>query len=98
MVLKGRTFPKYIDRTVEGFDINNLLEVITREQELEEESTEDENKHKKVFTLRQMNTQLQARVSRYFTAEEVEAEEAIQVEITGKGKGKEVPAGLWNIL
>jgi hypothetical protein len=44
-----------------------------------------------------MNIWSQARVSRYFIAEEVEVEEAIQVEIIGKGKGKKVPRP-WNIL
>jgi hypothetical protein len=45
-----------------------------------------------------MNTRSQTRVSRYFTAEEVEEEEAIQAIDIGKGKEKEVPTGPWNIL
>jgi hypothetical protein len=46
-----------------------------------------------------MNTRSQTRVSRYFTAAEVEANEAIQeAKDTGKGKEKEVVLGLSNIL
>jgi hypothetical protein len=45
-----------------------------------------------------MNTRSQARVSRHFTAGEVEEEEAIQAIDIGRGKGKGIPAGPWNIL
>jgi len=45
-----------------------------------------------------MNTRSQAQVSRHFTAEGVEEEEAIQAIDIGEGKGKEVPAEPWHIL
>jgi hypothetical protein len=57
----------------------------TSQQDAKEESTNDDKEHEEVFTLGRMNTQSQTRVSWYFTAKEVEAEEAIQVDIIGKG-------------
>jgi hypothetical protein len=35
------------------------------------EDSNDEEEHKEVFTLKHINTQLQIRVSRYFTVEEI---------------------------
>jgi len=88
-ILTRRIFPKYANRSIKGFDI---------EQDVEEESTDDQEEHEEVFTLGRMNTRSQTRVSWYFTAKEVEEEEAIQAIEIGKGKEKEVLTRPWNIL
>ena len=55
----------------------------------EEESSDNDKEHEKVFTLRWMNTQSQTQVSRYFTHAEVEIDkEAVRVQ-------EEKEAGLW---
>lgn len=95
----GIVFPEYANLNGEDYDIDNLPNAETGEKDPVEESTEDEEEHEEVFTLGRMNTRSQTRVSRYFTAAEVEANEAIQeAKDTGKGKEKEVVPGLWNIL
>ena len=61
----------------------------TEETDHVEEDNEDEEEPEEVFTLGRMNTRSQTRVSRYFTAEEIEQEEeTIRV-------AEERATGLW---
>jgi hypothetical protein len=90
----GRVFLQYINLTAEGYDIDNLPSTEIGEIDTTEESTEDEEEYKEVFILGQINIQLQTRVNQYFTAAEVEAEEAIQVvQNTRKIKENKVELG-----
>jgi hypothetical protein len=49
--------------------------MLTEETDSIAEDSEDEEEHEEVFTLGRMNTRSQTRVSRYFTAEEIEQDE-----------------------
>jgi hypothetical protein len=90
----GRVFLQHVDLTAEGYDIDNLPSTEIGKIDATEENTEDEEEHEEVFTLGRMNTRLQIRVNWYFTAAEVEAEEAIQVvQDTRKMKENKVELG-----
>ena len=49
--------------------------MLTEETDSIAKDIKDKEEHKEVFTLGRMNTQSQTRVSRYFTAEEIEQDE-----------------------
>jgi hypothetical protein len=64
----------YKDKNNKGYDPDNLINVSTGLRDPVEESSDDDREHKEVFTLGQISTRSQTKVSRYFTHTEVEAD------------------------
>jgi hypothetical protein len=57
-----------------GFNANNLTKIITRQQDLKEKSSSNNDKHEEVFNLSWMNIRSQTQVNQHYTQEEVELE------------------------
>jgi hypothetical protein len=62
----GTIFPEYANRNAKGYNINNLPNTETRERDLVEESTEDEEEYEEVLALGRMNTRSQTRSDKSF--------------------------------
>jgi hypothetical protein len=70
----GKSYPMNEDDTAEGYDANNLINESTGLRDPIEETTNNEEEHKEVFTLSRMNTRSQTRINRYYTHTEVKAD------------------------
>jgi hypothetical protein len=64
----------YKDENDKGYDPDNLIDVSTGLRDPVEGSSDNDGEHKEVFTLSQISTRSQTKVSRYFTHVEVEAD------------------------
>jgi hypothetical protein len=70
----GKSYPINEDNTTKDYDANNLINESTGLRDPVEETTNNEEEYKEVFTLGRMNIRSQTRINRYYIYIEVKAD------------------------